>query len=167
MITLIFVLTFCIRLISLKISIRNEKQLLAAGARQYGGKNSALLATVHIAYYLAALSESHIRGVTFDGISALGTAIVAFALLMLFHVIRTLGDVWTVKIYIHPQHRINRSWLFRHVRHPNYFLNIIPELIGIGLLCHAWTTMMIGLPMYFAVLAIRIHQEQQAMRHLW
>ncbi|RMH87722.1 hypothetical protein EBB59_12635 [Lysobacter pythonis] len=167
MITLIFVLTFCIRLISLKISTLNEKNLLAAGARQYGKKNSTLLAAVHIVYYFSALAESHIRGITFDGISALGTAIVAFSLLVLFHVIRALGDVWTVKIYIHPQHPINRSWLFRHVRHPNYFLNIIPELIGIGLLCHAWTTMMIGLPVYFAVLAVRIHQEQRAMRHLW
>ncbi|KPN71976.1 isoprenylcysteine carboxyl methyltransferase family protein [Neisseria sp. 83E34] len=167
MISLIFILFFAIRLVSLSISIRNEKRLIAEGAKQFGEKNSKLLAAAHIAYYFAALAESHIRGVQFDAVSTAGTAVTAFALVMLFYVIRELGEIWTLKIYIHPRHTINRSWLFRHVRHPNYFLNVIPELIGIGLLCHAWTTMTIGLPVYFVILAIRIRQEHEAMRHLW
>lgn len=167
MITFVFVLIFCIRLLSLKISIGNEKQLIAAGARQYGEKNSQLLAAVHLVYYFAALAESYVRGAQFDAVSALGAVLLVFALAMLFYVIHALGEVWTVKIYIHPQHQIKRSWLFRHVRHPNYFLNIIPELIGIGLLCHAWTVMAVGLPVYLLVLAVRIHQEHKAMRHLW
>ncbi|MDO4795012.1 MAG: isoprenylcysteine carboxyl methyltransferase family protein [Brachymonas sp.] len=167
MITTVFVLIFCIRLVSLAVSIKNEKALIAAGARQFGARNSKLLSVAHIAYYFAALAESHIRGVRFDVISAAGTALVAFALAMLFYVIHALGPIWTVKLYIHPQHTVNRSWLFRHVRHPNYFLNIIPELIGIGLLCHAWNVMLIGLPIYGAILAVRIRQEHEAMRHLW
>lgn len=167
MITTLFFLFFAIRLLSLSISIRNEKRLIAEGAKQFGEKNSKLLAAAHIAYYFAALAESHLRGVSFDAVSTAGAALTAFSLAMLFYVIHALGKIWTLKIYIHPQHTLNRSWLFRHVRHPNYFLNVIPELIGIGLLCHAWTTMAIGLPVYLVILAVRIRQEQAAMRHLW
>ena len=167
MVTAVFIFIFATRLVSLAISVRNEKRLIAAGAKQFGEKNSKLLATAHIIYYFSALAEAYICGTVFDGISAAGTAIAVFALAMLFYVIRALGEIWTLKIYIHPQHQINRSWLFRHVRHPNYFLNIIPELIGVGLLCHAWTTMIVGLPAYLMVLGVRIRQEHEAMRHLW
>lgn len=167
MITIIFILIFCIRLISLSISIKNEKRLIAVGAKQFGEKNSKLLALAHIVYYFAALAETYIQGVQFDTTSMVGLVIIVFSLIMLFYVIYELGEIWTVKIYIHPQHTINRSWLFRYVRHPNYFLNVIPELIGVGLLCHAWTVMIIGLPLYLIILAIRIRQEHQAMQHLW
>ena len=102
----------------------------------------------------------------FDRVSVIGVAVMAFAYLMLFYVIYKLRDVWTVKLYIVPNHRIERSFLFRTVRHPNYFLNIIPELIGVALLCHAWTTLCVGLPLYGYLLMVRIRQEERAMRHL-
>lgn len=87
-----------------------------------------------------------------------------FAYAMLFYVIYKLHDVWTVKLYIIPDHRIEKSFLFRTVRHPNYYLNIIPELIGVALLCNAWYTLLIGLPIYACLLAIRIRQEEEYER---
>ena len=80
---------------------------------------------------------------------------------------KQLVEIWTVKIYILPEHQINRSWLFKTFRHPNYFLNIIPELIGIALLCQAWYVLLIGLPIYLLVLFKRIRQEEQAMATLF
>ncbi|UOP05195.1 isoprenylcysteine carboxyl methyltransferase family protein [Conchiformibius kuhniae] len=166
MITLCFALIFIIRLYTLSVSKRNEQALLAAGAAEHGANTSQLLATVHIAYYFSALLESYLRGASFDGTSLFGLLLTGSALAVLFYVIRALGEIWTVKIYIHPQHQLKQSWLFRRVRHPNYFLNIIPELIGIAFLCHAWTTLSFGLPLYGLVLARRIKQEEHAMRHL-
>lgn len=163
----LFVLIFALRLVSLSISVRHEKHLIAIGAREVGAATSKMLAVTHVLYYFAALAESYARGAQFDAVSLTGALIVAFALAMLFYVIRELGEIWTVKVYILPEHRINRSWLFRHVRHPNYFLNIIPELIGVGLLCHAWIVMAIGLPLYGAILLRRIREEEAAMRPLW
>lgn len=90
-----------------------------------------------------------------------------FAYGILFYVIYKLRDIWTVKLYIAPQQRLERSFLFRTVRHPNYFLNIMPELIGVALLCHAWITLIIGYPLYLCLLFIRIRQEEEAMRELW
>lgn len=54
--------------------------------------------------------------------------------------------------------------LFRFVRHPNYYLNIIPELIGFALTLHAFWTLAIGLPLYLVPLVIRIRQEEGTMR---
>ena len=60
-----------------------------------------------------------------------------------------------------------RSFLFRTVRHPNYFLNIMPELVGVALLCNAWITLCIGFPLYLCLLIVRIRQEEDAMKELW
>ena len=75
--------------------------------------------------------------------------------------------MWTVKLYIVPNQRIERSLLFRTVRHPNYFLNIMPELIGVALLCNAWYTLCIGFPLYVVLLIVRIRQEEAAMKELF
>ncbi|MDY3090195.1 MAG: isoprenylcysteine carboxyl methyltransferase family protein [Porphyromonas sp.] len=166
-ITMIFVAFFALRLVSLSFSIRNEKRLLRLGAKQYGKLNSLLLTLAHIAYYFGALYEAYVRDVSFDSLSALGLGIMLFAYGVLFYVIYKLRDIWTVKLYIAPQQRLERSFLFRTVRHPNYFLNIMPELIGVALLCHAWITLIIGYPLYLCLLFIRIRQEEEAMRELW
>lgn len=161
---LTFLVFFTLRLLSLAYSVRNEKRLQEQGAVQYGKFNSLLLTIAHIAFYFGALYEADITGVSFNNISVVGAGIMAFAYAMLFYVIYKLRDVWTLKIYIVPNHRIERSFLFRTVRHPNYFLNILPELFGVALLCNAWTTLCIGLPIYGIILFVRIRQEEAAMK---
>ena len=163
---IIFATFFVLRLFSLYFSIRNEKRLIKRGAIQYGKFNSLLLTLAHIAYYFSALYEAYATGIEFEKVSGIGLAIMAFSYIILFYVIYKLRDIWTVKLYIVPNQRIDRSFLFRTVRHPNYFLNIIPELIGVGLLCHAWFTLSICLPLYLCLLAVRIRQEERAMKPL-
>lgn len=162
-----FIVFFTLRLLSLAYSIRNEKRLLKNGAVQYGKVNSLLLTLAHVAYYLSALYEAYISGTTFNCFSVCGVLVMGFAYAMLFYVIYKLHDVWTVKLYIVPSQRIEKSFLFRTVRHPNYYLNIIPELIGVGLLCNAWYTLFIGLPIYVCLLAVRIRQEEKVMKNYW
>ena len=162
-----FIVFFALRLISLSYSIRNEKHIRKKGAVQYGKFNSLLLTLAHIAFYFSALYEAYISETDFNALSVWGVGVMTFAYAMLFYVIYKLHDVWTVKLYIVPNHRIERSFLFRKVRHPNYYLNIIPELIGVSLLCNAWYTVAIGLPLYGCLLAIRIRQEENAMKALW
>lgn len=166
-VNLTFIAFFIIRLYSLSISIRNEKKLIQKGAIQYGIKNSKLLSIVHVLFYFSALFEANYYMHTWDSISFLGTIIMLFAYIALFWVITTLKEIWTVKLYILPKHQINTSALFRWFKHPNYFLNIIPELFGVALLCHAWYTLMIILPIYLVVLGIRIYQEEKVMKPLF
>lgn len=163
----LFVLFFVVRLVFLAISIKNEKRLIAKGAVQVGEKTSKILAVAHIVYYFLSLASAYCFGVKFNGVSAFGAMLVVLSLIMLGHIVHKLGEIWTVKVYIAPNHVINRSWLFKTFRHPNYFLNIIPELIGVGLLCQSWGVMLIGLPIYGLILAKRIREEEKAMQHLF
>lgn len=166
LINTLFIITFCVRLYTLSISIKNEKRLIEKGAVQYGKTNSMLLSVAHVAFYLCAIAEANIRQATLNTLSITGLVILLFAIVMLFVVIHQLKEIWTVKLYILPEHKINQSFLFKYVRHPNYFLNIIPELIGLSLLCHAQTTACYGLPIYAVLLFVRIRQEEKAMAHL-
>jgi isoprenylcysteine carboxyl methyltransferase (ICMT) family protein YpbQ len=54
--------------------------------------------------------------------------------------------------------------LFRWIRHPNYYLNILPELTGFALAMHAFGTLLVGLPRYLLVLAMRVRLEEKVMK---
>jgi isoprenylcysteine carboxyl methyltransferase (ICMT) family protein YpbQ len=86
------------------------------------------------------------------------------SIMALLLVWRELKGLWTVKLLIAPDHRLNQSALFRWVRHPSYFFNIIPELVGLALIMGAWMVLVMGLPLYLLVLRVRIVQEEQVMK---
>lgn len=159
------VTAFAWRLITLAISARHEKALKRNGAKEYGAKNSILLAASHVLYYVCAVVESALGTHQPNTlVSACGIVIYLASALALVSVIRSLGGLWTIKIIISPQHRRIQSGLFSFVRHPNYFLNILPELIGFALALNAYWTLVIGIPLYLVPLVTRIRQEEAAMR---
>ncbi|RFM25798.1 isoprenylcysteine carboxyl methyltransferase family protein [Deminuibacter soli] len=163
----IFYLLFACRFISLFISIANEKRLKKMGATEYGASNSALLTVAHLAFYGCCIWEGYAGGAFFsDNLTLAGTIVYAFSILMLYVVIYAIRHVWTVKLLIAPRayHTINTGFLFRTVKHPNYFLNILPELVGVAFIFHAWYVLIIGLPVYLVPLCIRIKQEEQVMK---
>ena len=162
----IFLLAVAARIASVVVSRRHVARLRAGGAVEHGALNSRILAGTHGLFYLAAFADGLYRGPDLDTISALGVAILLCSLAMLVWIVRILGPVWTVKIMIAPDHSVNRHALFRHIRHPNYFLNILPELVGYAMVFHAWWTLLVGLPIYLVILAVRIVQEERAMKGL-
>ena len=89
----------------------------------------------------------------------------AISVVSLVTVMRMLGRFWTVKLLIAADHLLVRNWLFHTVKHPNYYLNILPELIGLTVALHAFMTLMIGVPLYLIPLSIRIREEERVMRH--
>jgi len=163
----IFLAAAAARIASVAVSKKHEAKLRAEGAVEHGALNTRLLAIVHGLYYLAAFGEGWTRQAQFDTVSTVGLIIFIAAMLMLVWIIRLLGPVWTVKIMIAKNHPLSRHWLFQMIRHPNYFLNILPELVGYALIFHAWWTLGIGLPVYLIVLSVRIAQEERAMRSLF
>jgi isoprenylcysteine carboxyl methyltransferase (ICMT) family protein YpbQ len=164
-ILIVFVL---IRLASIIISIMNEKKLKLLGAVEYGKQNSLFLMLAHFVFYGACFIEgaSYSRK---DFISIVGLGIYIFAIIMLYYVIVEIRHVWTVKLIIAPRnyHVINKSLLYRYIKHPNYYLNIIPELFGLALIFHAWYTLFIGFPLYLILLMIRIRLEESIMKKIF
>lgn len=164
---LFFVIGVAIRVSSVLVSRRHEAVLRRTGAVEHGALNTKLLALAHGLFYVACLGEGIARHAQFDKVSLVGLVIYAGAIGMLVWIVQLLGPLWTVKIMIAKKHVLNRHWLFRSVRHPNYFLNILPELFGFALMFHAYLTLVVGLPVYLVFLVIRIRQEEAAMRHLF
>ncbi|MGY4309785.1 isoprenylcysteine carboxyl methyltransferase (ICMT) family protein YpbQ [Bradyrhizobium sp. USDA 4369] len=164
MIIVFIVAAFAYRFAMLAVSIRNEKRLRADGAAEYGASVSRWLAIAHVAFYLAATAEGLARDAPLDAISLIGFGIYLFGAVMLLVVSRLLGRFWTVKLMIARDHALVTHPLFRLVRHPNYFLNILPELIGYALTLHAFVTLVVGLIIYAVPFALRIRQEETVMR---
>jgi isoprenylcysteine carboxyl methyltransferase (ICMT) family protein YpbQ len=96
--------------------------------------------------------------------SILGICLYVISVLTLLWVMRSLGSLWTIKLIIAPQHHLVRSGLFHFVRHPNYMLSIIPELLGLALATNAYRTLFVGLLLYSIPLMLRIRQEERVMR---
>jgi isoprenylcysteine carboxyl methyltransferase (ICMT) family protein YpbQ len=153
-----------LRLVSVFISRRNEVRLRAQGAEEYGAGNSKLIVVLHTAFYIAALLEGWWRGSQVDALTWWGVALYLFSMLALVYVIYELGGLWTIKVLIAPNHMLRQSWLFRNLRHPNYYLNIIPELLALALIMKAWLTLVILYPCYLIALIRRIRIEEAAMR---
>lgn len=154
-----------LRIASLAISVRNERQLRAHGAIELGAMNSRVLAGAHVAFYIGAVIERLLGGPwAFDLLALAGLALYLFGMAALGAVIRGLGRLWTVKLILAKDHTLVASPLFRLVRHPNYFLNILPELAGFALVLHSYVTLAVGLPLYLVPLVIRIRQEERIMR---
>ena len=149
---------------SLAISVRNEARLRAAGGIEHHATTTKMLAVAHVAFYVLGFIEGIWRAPALDWIALVGTALYAGSMLALVWVICQLGRVWTVKLIIAKDHELVTAPLFARLRHPNYFLNILPELLGYALVMHAWYTLVIGLPLYALILRRRISQEERIMR---
>jgi isoprenylcysteine carboxyl methyltransferase (ICMT) family protein YpbQ len=160
----LYILASVWRLGSLAVSRRHEKALKARGAREYGQGTSRLLALAHTVFYVGAFAEGLWRRTQPTLWTAGGVLLYGLAVLVLLVVWRELQGLWTVKLLIASDHTLNQSALFRWVRHPNYFLNILPELVGLALMMGAWLILVLGLPLYLLVLRARIVQEEQVMR---
>ena len=152
-----------VRVVTLVVSVRHERALQREGAIEVGAVNSKILVLVHAAFYFCALAEGLYRKAPFDGLSKIGLAIYAFGMISLAVVVLLLGKFWTVKILIARNHTLVTHPLFRAIRHPNYFLNLIPELVGVALTLHAFVTLVVGLGIYSFPLVTRIRQEETAM----
>lgn len=152
------------RLAMLLVSVRNEKALRRDGAVEHGAATSRWLAASHILFYFAAIAEGLYRAPAFDAVAVVGLALYLFGAAMLLLVSRLLGPLWTVKLMIAREHVLVEHPLFRRVRHPNYFLNILPELAGFALVLHAWMTLVLGIVLYAVPLALRIREEERVMR---
>jgi isoprenylcysteine carboxyl methyltransferase (ICMT) family protein YpbQ len=158
-----FAAALCFRLLMLAVSIRHEKALKRDGAVEIGAGNSKFLALVHTAFYFSALAEGLYRKAPFDRISLAGSVLYGFGILALLIVVRILGRLWTVKLLLARDHELVVHPLFRAVRHPNYYLNLMPELLGFALIFHAYITLVVGLALYAIPLSARIRQEEAAM----
>ncbi|MDO3676286.1 isoprenylcysteine carboxylmethyltransferase family protein [Paenibacillus ehimensis] len=158
-------LAICLlRVPSALISARNEKRIKASGGTEYGTTNSKLLIIVQGFIYLSCIVFAFINDVQFNVLTIVGLIVYAFSMASLVYVIRTLGPFWTFKLYIAKDHQLVQSPLFKHIRHPNYYMNIIPELIAFALISQAWIVFTPLFVLHLLTLFNRIALEEKVMK---
>lgn len=161
----VFVIAYALtRALSLIVSARHERALRSAGAVELDVRTTRALLGAITTYSLAALIAGVLQGTQLDRVSLSGIILVAASQLALLFVVRALGRLWTVRLLMASDHQHVRSMLLDRVRHPNYFLNLVPEWLGLGIAFHAWLVMAVGLPILFLLLIARIRHEEQALR---
>lgn len=151
------------RLSSVVISRRHERGLRARGAQEFGETNSRWLAIAHTLFYAAAAIEGLWRGAAPTPISMAGAALWGLSMLALVLVIKELGPLWTIKVLVLRGQPLKTGSLYRLCRHPNYFLNLLPELVGLALALNAWMVLAVGFVPYVLVLRRRIAIEEAAL----
>lgn len=170
MMSISFLIILAARFYTVFISARTEKIVREKGGIEFGRLNTLVLTICHFLYYGACITEGLNKGAFVgDAVSWTGLIIYALSILILYYVINQIRCIWTIKLIIAPKslHIINRSFLFRYFRHPDYYLSVIPELISVALLFHAWYVLVIGLPLYSIPLFIRIIQEERIMKFMF
>ena len=161
----IFLLFVFARLITFIISRKNEKRLKENGAVEYGKPVSIMIIIFIGTYTFAVLAEGIHNKVQFSQLTIYGLTIYLFSMVMIAVVIRSLGSMWTVKLIIDKENQIiNKNFIFKYIRHPNYFLGIFPELVGMGLIFDAMYSMAFIMPLAVVAVIIRIIQEERVMR---
>lgn len=163
---IVFGLIALFRVTVLLISKNNEKKLILLGGKEYGKLVSKLLAILHTLFYFCSFFEGIYKKVELDIYSVIGIIIITFSFIILIRVIQVLGENWTVKFIIVDEQSLNSSWLFKYIKHPNYFLNIIPELIGLTMFFHSWITIMFFFLPYGICLYMRITEEDKLLAEL-
>jgi protein-S-isoprenylcysteine O-methyltransferase Ste14 len=76
--------------------------------------------------------------------------------------IRTLGKYFTGIVLIREDHRLIRSGLYKHIRHPAYTGALLAHL-GLGLSFSNWFSLGLSTVPYFVAALYRMHVEDQAL----
>jgi methyltransferase len=128
---------------------QNEARLLAAGGIEYGRSHLPLMILLHAAWMAGMWALAYDRDVD-------QLFLVLFVILQIarFWVLATLGRRWTIRVIVVPGERLIARGPYRWLRHPNYAV-VSGEIAVVPLA--------LGLPIYAAVLTIRIHAEDAAL----
>ena len=148
------------RLGELWLSNRNTTRLLANGAHEVAPGHYPLIVAVHLLWLAVLWWLAPGRAVDPFWLGL-------FVLLQLARiwVIATLGGRWTTRIIVLPDVTLVRSGPYRFTNHPNYMV-VAGEIAALPLAFGLWRVAVIFSILNAAVLAIRIGEENRALRRL-
>lgn len=155
---------FTLRILSLFVSIKHEKALKKNGGVEYGKGISISLAVLHTVFYLVSFYVGWMKRGEVNNLMSYGLVLYIFSIIMLFAVMKALGKLWSVKLIIAKEHVLIDSLIFKYFKHPNYFLNIVPELIGLTMIMNSWNVFIVLFPIYMINLFMRIKLEERVMK---
>ena len=130
-------------------------------------KKSALLwdaanALEPVGMLLGFLGVGRMRGAG-DIVGWAGLALLVAGVAVRWLAVYTLGKFFTGTVLIREDHRLLRTGIYKHVRHPAYTGALLAHL-GLGLSFTNWFSLGFGVLPYAAAAAYRIRVEERALR---
>jgi methyltransferase len=140
------------------LSSRNTRHLLARGAHETGAGHYPLIVVLHAAWLAALWWLAPGRA-----IDAFWLAIFVIAELARIWVLASLGPRWTTRIIVLPQAPLVSRGPYRWVNHPNYLV-VAAEIIVLPLAFGLWQVTLLFTVLNAMLLAVRIKEENRALR---
>jgi len=95
-------------------------------------------------------------------IGSVGLALLLGGIIIRWAAVLTLGKYFTGTVLIKHDHRLIRSGLYKHLRHPAYTGALVAHL-GLGLSFSNWFTIVLSSAPYLMAALYRIHVEERAL----
>lgn len=147
-----------LRLVELAHARRNAAALLRRGGVEIGAAHYPLFVLLHAGWLLSLF-------LLVPADAPISWPWLALLLLMQgarFWAIRSLGPFWTTRVITVPGAPLVRRGPYRFLRHPNYVV-VVVEIAALPLAFGAWGIALVFSLLNAALLAWRIHVEEQAL----
>ncbi len=151
------------RLVELRVSRRNARALAARGGVEAGRGHFPVMAILHGSFLVAAAFEVIFMASPWHPrLAIVCLFLAAGAQALRWWVVATLGERWTVRVFVVPGEGPVSDGPYRFLRHPNY-LAVIVELAAVPLIHGAWRTALFYSLANALLLAWRIRVEERAL----
>lgn len=152
-----------LRLVELRISRRNERRMIARGARPAPDPSFRWMVLLHTGVLAGAAAEVWWLRRPFLPALALTMGILFLAAnAVRWWVIATLGKQWCVEVVDASRLGVVSSGPFRFVRHPNYDA-VFLEMLALPLIHTCWLTALVGTAAHTLVLHSRVRAEDAVL----
>lgn len=147
----------------LVLSARHERSLQARGGREHGAAHFPWIVGVHVLFPLLLGLEVIALGAHPGPLWPLWLALWLTAQALRYWAVRSLGERWTVKIWVLPGAPLVTGGPYRWLRHPNY-VAVVLELIAAPMMFGAWRTAIVITLLNALALRVRIREEEAALK---
>ncbi|MBL24282.1 MAG: hypothetical protein CMM48_10350 [Rhodospirillaceae bacterium] len=148
------------RLAELIYSNRNTKRLVSEGGSEVGKGHYSIIVAVHVGWLVTmTLANPPDTNVIWPLVALYG----AVQLLRIW-VLVSLGRYWSTRVIDLPDAPLVRHGPYRWCKHPNYVV-VVLEVAILPLAFQLWAVAAIFTFLNSAILAKRIHVENQVLRH--
>ncbi len=147
------------RLVELRISRRNQRQLERQGVRKIAEPHFRWMVILHGGVLIsAALEVIFLHRPLIPALAIPMGALFVLANLLRWWVIRTLAGHWNVEVMASSRVGVVSSGPYRWVRHPNY-VAVVVELFALPMIHTAWITALAGTAANLEILRRRLDVE--------
>ena len=151
------------RLLELRLSARNRRQLLSRGGKEVRPGTYRTMVALHALFLVSLALESYPWRVPMDFRTTGCLAALGAVTVLRYWTIASLGEYWNTRVVVIPGASVARSGPYRYLRHPNYLV-IALEFLILPLLMRAPVTLVLFSLANLAVLRQRIRIEEDALR---